>query len=144
MYRIIAPFSALLSLGYFALGLMATLLLLIGGIALMLIVPAGQGAPTIAEILYDANFYLYQSGMTLWGIGGILMCIVLLRTNLVPRLFAILGIIGYAIFVLGTTSEFFKSDWGVICSAPAGLFEIGLGLWLIVRGFKAIKQPTAH
>lgn len=144
MYRVLSPFSALLSLGYFVLGIMATLSLLIGGIALMLIVSAGESASELSKILYDANFYLYQSGMTLWGIGGILMCVVLLRTNLVPRLLPIWGLIGYVIFIVGTMSEFFKSDWGVIFSAPGGLFEVGLSIWLIARGFNPIKLPEAR
>lgn len=145
MYRVIEQFAPLLSLGYLGMGLMSTMALLVGGVALMLIGSAGPDAPTLAQILYDANFYLYQAGMTLWGVGGLLMCVVLWRTQLVPRLYANWGFIGYAIFIVGTTSEFFHSGWGVMLSLPGGLFEIGLSLWLIFKGFNAaLKLPRTN
>jgi hypothetical protein len=144
MYRVIEHFSPLLSLGYLGLGIMSTVSLLVGGVALMLMGSTGADVSTLAQILYDANFYLYHAGMMLWGVGGLLMCAVLWRTQLVPRFFAIFGYIGYGIFVLGMTSEFFHSGWGVTLSLPGGLFEIALSLWLIFKGFNAtINLPQA-
>ncbi len=35
----------------------------------------------------------------------------------------------------GTTAEMFGYPIGVILSAPGGLFEISLSLWLIFKGF---------
>ncbi|TDQ63970.1 uncharacterized protein DUF4386 [Maritalea mobilis] len=141
MFRVIEPFSPLLSLGFLGLGIMSTVALLVGGIALMLMGSATLETPAIAQMLYDANFYLYQTGMTLWGVGGLLLCAVLWRTMLVPRIFAIWGMLGYSIFIVGTLSEFFQSGLGVMLSLPGGFFEIGLSIWLIAKGFN--QNPNA-
>ena len=73
--------------------------------------------------------------MTIWGVGGILMCVVLWRTIIVPRWLPVWGIGGYLIFISGTTSEFFNSGMGVTMSAIGGLFEVGLSAYLILKGF---------
>lgn len=145
MFRVIEQFAPLLSMGFLGLGIMSTVSLLVGGVALMLMGTAGADAPTLAQILYDANFYLYQTGMTLWGVGGLLMCAVLWRTQLVPRFFAIWGVVGYTVFIVGTISEFFQTGWGVMLALPGGFFEIGLSLWLIFKGFNAtLNMPKAN
>ncbi len=60
---------------------------------------------------------------------------VLGKSKLVPRVFPTWGAIGYLVFMTGTTAEMFGYPIGVILSAPGGLFEISLSLWLIFKGF---------
>ncbi|MGJ8529775.1 DUF4386 domain-containing protein [Maritalea sp.] len=142
MFCILAPYARFLSAGYFGGAIIATTALLVGGVFLSLVVPLSGVADVDPEqaalwvmLLSKANFYAYQIGMTLWGTAGILMCIVLFRTRLVPRLFSIWGLIGYTIFIIGTVSELYGSGIGVMLSLPGGLFEIGMSIWLIIKGF---------
>ncbi|MCF4097790.1 DUF4386 domain-containing protein [Maritalea mediterranea] len=150
LFRAMSPFAPLKALGYLSLTLMGTMALLVGSVFLMLAVPTIDATDPLyteafGKLLYYINFYFYQSGMTLWGVGGLLMCAVLWRTQLVPRSLAILGVVGYTIFIVGTTSEFFLSGWGVMLSIPGGLFEVGLSIWLIAKGFNAsANTPHAH
>jgi hypothetical protein len=41
--------------------------------------------------------------------------------------------------MVGTLSELFGSNLGVLLAMPGGLFEISLSLWLIFKGFNSSK-----
>ena len=91
------------------------------------------------------NFFAYQLGMAIWGLGGLMFCYLLYESKLVPRLLPVWGFIGYIIFISGTILELFGNNIGVQLSIPGGLFEIFLSVWLIVKGFNApaIASVTA-
>lgn len=142
MFKILQPFCRFLHVAYLAFANIATTALLVGGAMLALALPLSGNQTfgpeqTIEHValLHKGNFYLYQAGMTIWGVGGFLMCIVLLRTKLVPTWLPVWGMVGYCVFVIGTVSEFYGSGFGVTLSLPGGLFELALSLWLIIKGF---------
>ena len=144
MVPILKPFGKAATYGYFAAAITATTVAIIGAIFLALLVPLSEAyavtadtahIETLAMLLNKGGFYAYQISMTIWGLGGLLFVSVLCKTNLVPRLFPIWGFIGYLIFMTGTTAEMFGYPIGVMLSAPGGLFEVSLSLWLIFKGF---------
>ena len=66
------------------------------------------------------------------------------QDQLVPRFIPVWGVVGYAVFVAGMILELFGIGVGVYFSLPGGLFEIGLSLLLIFRGFsKAGLEPIS-
>ena len=95
-------------------------------------------------ILKKGNFYAYQIGMAIWGIGGLMFCYLLYRSGLVPRPFPIWGYAGYLIFISGTILEIYGLNIGVYLAVPGGLFEIGLSIWLIVKGFDISKMTSVE
>jgi hypothetical protein len=151
MFSVLKSFNNYLALGYLCAAVAATVTAVIGALFLALLVPlstafmeVGNGADyfeTLAAVLQKGGFYGYQFGMTLWGIGGLVLCCVLFTSRLVPRIFAIWGLLGYVIFMTGTISEIFGHQIGTMLSLPGGLFELGLSLWLIFKGFK-FPEPT--
>jgi hypothetical protein len=152
MYPVLKPFNRFLALGYFGAGVTATVTAVIGAIFLALLVPlsgafveTGTDATyfdTLALLLKQGGFYGYQMSMTLWGLGGLMLCYVLFVSRLVPRAFAVWGALGYVIFMTGTTAEMFGYPIGTMLSLPGGLFELGLSLWLIIKGFN-LPKPNA-
>ena len=82
----------------------------------------------------------YQIAVISLGVGSIFLCSLLFRTRLIPRFLAGWGLIGYAIYLAGAVAEISGIHIGVMLSIPGGLFEVGLALWLIVKGF----QPEAY
>ncbi|WP_346861207.1 DUF4386 domain-containing protein [uncultured Draconibacterium sp.] len=147
MMPILKPFNTILSYGYLSAGITATAIIIVGSIFLLLHVPLGamyqnsaatdlQHFETIGALLTKGNFYAYQIGMAIWGIGGLMFCYLLSISKLVPRVFSIWGLLGYLVFIAGTISELFGYNIGVHLAIPGGLFEISLSIWLIVKGFK--------
>ena len=117
----------------------------VGTIFLLLLVPladeysaggdATSGLPAIARVAQQANHYSYEVGMAAVGIGGVVLCRVLLRAHLVPRFLAVWGLAGYGVFFVGSVLEVLGYGVGTVLSVPGGLFEVALGVRLITRGF---------
>jgi len=147
MVPILKPFNKILSYGYLSAGITATVVLIIGSILLLLYLPLGslyenadatelQHFETISTLLTKGNFYAYQIGMAVWGIGGLMFCYLLYISKLVPRVLSVWGFVGYLVFISGTVTELFGYPIGVQLAIPGGLFEISLSIWLIIKGFK--------
>lgn len=86
----------------------------------------------------DGNFLAYNVAMAGLGIGSLFFCALLFRSKLVPGFLAAWGFIGYACFAAGSLLELGGiGGAGLLGAAPAGLFEVAFGIWLIVRGFRA-------
>lgn len=139
--------------GYLAAGIAATVTAVTGALFLALLVPLSDAFvggsssaelyDTVALVLQQGGFYGYQMSMTLWGIGGLILCTTLYVSRLVPRLLAVWGFLGYIVFMIGTTAEMFGYGIGVMLALPGGLFEIGLSLWLIFKGFNLRESGDA-
>jgi len=147
MLPILKPYNNTVAYGYVALAIAATVVAIVGAVFLMLLIPLSEAsgstsgsADMLAVVLKKAGFYGYQLGMTIWGMAGLLFCYLLFISKRVPRVFPFWGAIGYAVFMVGTLAEVFGFPIGLMLSAPGGLFEIALSLWLIFRGF----TPESH
>jgi Domain of unknown function (DUF4386) len=75
------------------------------------------------------------------GVGnGMLLGYLMYRSGLVPRGLAVVGLIGGPVIVVSTIAVLFGvieagSVWQVIATLPEALYELALGIWLIVKGF---------
>ena len=98
---------------------------------------------TLSNVLIQAKLYAYNVGMITLGVSGLLLCYTLNSARLLPRWLAVWGLVGYAIIAGGMVSEFMGSGLGLASSLPGGLWEMFLGVWLIVKGFNAPSIPSA-
>jgi Domain of unknown function (DUF4386) len=133
------------ALAYLSTMIVEVVLLTVGVLALLLIVPlarhAGEaGAQTLGSILVQTNATAYQMGEMTLGVGAIFLCLLLFRTQLIPRWLAISGLIGYPILVAGTIAEIFGIHIGLYLTIPGFFFELVLPFWLLSKGF----QPQAY
>ncbi|WP_433046917.1 DUF4386 domain-containing protein [Dactylosporangium sp. CS-033363] len=103
---------------------------------LLMLVPLHDRAadPVFGLLAVDANNIVYQIGEFLLGFAGVFLCLLLARTRWLPRALAWFGAIGYAIFAAGTVGELLGVPVGLALSIPGGLFEVVLGVFLLVRG----------
>lgn len=147
MMQVLKSFNKLLSYAYLSVGITATITLIVGVIFLLLYLPLGSiyveadssqllDLEIIGSLLSKGNFYAYQLGMSIWGIGGLVLCYLLYQSRLVPRGLSVFGFITYPIFIAGTLAELFGYPTGDLLALPGGLFEISLSLFLIVKGFR--------
>jgi len=144
-FPILEKHSKRTALAYLATMIVEVVLLAVGVLALLLIVPlarhAGEaGAQTLATILVQTNATAYQMGEMTLGVGAVFLCLLLFRTQLVPRWLAISGLIGYPVLVAGTIAEIFGLHIGLYLTIPGFFFELGLPLWLFFKGFR----PAAY
>jgi len=139
------------ALAYLALIIVQVVLLDVGVVGLLVIVPLGQLAvdagPTSAawaqplgSLLTQWNNMAYSIGEATLGVGGLFLCSLLFRTLLVPRFIAVGGFIGYVSLMVGMIAEIFGVHIGLMLSIPGIFFEVGLPVWLFIKGF----QPEAY
>jgi hypothetical protein len=144
-FPILEKHSKRTAVAYLATMIVEVVLLAIGALALLLIVPlathAGEaGAQTLGTILVQTNATAYQLGEMTLGVGALFLCLLLFRTQLIPRWLAISGLIGYPVLVAGTIAEIFGIHIGLYLTIPGFFFELVLPFWLFFKGF----QPQAY
>jgi Domain of unknown function (DUF4386) len=92
----------------------------------------------------EGNSLAYQFAMLALGVGSVPFCRTLLRGQFVPGWLAAWGIVGYALLAAGASLELVGMGLGLVLAIPGGLFEVALGVTLIVRGFpEPIGTPPA-
>jgi hypothetical protein len=150
MFTILKAYNQVLSFVYFAAGLISTLMLALGPVCLLLPVAVSEQFieinnsgnllfTSLVKLSTAGHFYLYQAGMAIWGFGGLYLSYMLHQVKIVPVFFPFFGYAAYFIFIIGTIAELFGFPVGVMLSAPGGLFEISLSIWLIVKGIKQVN-----
>jgi hypothetical protein len=99
-------------------------------------------APGLGSLLSDSNTIAYNVGQATLSFGGIFLCLLLYRTRLIPQLLAGLGVVGYVLHAAGSVSELFGLPLSLFLLIPGAIFEIGIALWLIFRGFNRTALAT--
>jgi len=144
-FPILEKHSKRTALGYLATMIVEVVLLDLGALALLQIVPlakhAGEaGAQTLGSILVQTNFTAYQMGEMTLAVGSTFLCLLLFRSQLIPRWLAISGLIGYPILAAGTIAEIFGFHIGLYLTIPGVFFELVFPVWLFFKGF----QPEGY
>ena len=146
MTPLLKPFNKTLTYGYLSAAIASTVMLIIGAIFILLLVPlseefvkAGSADAnyfqTLSILCKRANFFAYQIGMVIWGLGGLMFCYLLYLSKFVPQWMSVWGFIAYVIFISGAIFALFGYNIDVLLDIPGGLFEIFLSFWLITKGF---------
>jgi hypothetical protein len=89
----------------------------------------------LSAVFIQGQLYAYSIGMSAVGLASLLLCYTLYRAKLVPRILAVWGLIGYAVLLCGSVLEVLGFNLLTIHALPGGLWELFIGVWLIVKGF---------
>ena len=141
LFPVLERHSRRAALAYLATMVVEVVLLAGGALLFVLLVPLAHEVPArwatgVADLLVHANDSAYQLAELLLGLGALALTGVLLRTGLVPRALALLGVVGYALLAVGSAADLLGAHVGLLLSIPGGLFEVGLGIWLLAKGFR--------
>ena len=112
------------------------------------------GASHVA--VYNATFLLGQSLMP--GINALLLGSLMYRSRLVPRIIPVMGLIGAPLLIIAAFAMLFGgidqvSSLAALAALPVAAWELSLGVWLVVKGFRpspitagraAAVTPAAH
>lgn len=156
MFPILKQHSERIAVGYLGARIMDAVFIAVMVLFLLLQIPLGSeylkaAAPdtfylqALSAVSVQASQYAYQLGMSTLGIAGLMLCYTLYKAKLIPRVLAVWGLIGYAVIFVGMVSEMMGSGLGLASSIPGGLWEMFIGVWLIVKGFNipAIASQSA-
>ncbi len=95
---------------------------------------------TLSQVVPNHLLWVYVPT----GLGGIVLCYLLLIGRLVPRAIALLGLVGYASLTIGVPLDLLglldmSAGAGMALVVPGGLFElVCLPIWLLAKGFKPL------
>jgi hypothetical protein len=151
LFPILKRQSEGLALGYVTARIMESAFIAVGLLSLLAIVTLRQNAAgadagelvTAARSLVAVHDWTFLLGPG-WVVGvgnGLLLGYLMYRSGLVPRGMAILGLIGGPLIILsGTAVLLGLFDAGsapqVIATVPEFFWELSLGIYLVVKGFK--------
>ena len=137
-----------LALGYVTARLFECTFILVGIVAVLGIVTLQQEVAGAAEgsvaytlaAIKDWTFLLGPGWVVGWG-NGLILGYLMYRSGLVPRKMAWLGLVGGPLIILsGTLVLFGVADAGGalqgIATIPEGLWELSLGIYCTVKGFR--------
>ena len=140
-----------LALGYVAARIIESTFIAIGIVSLLAIVTlrrdvgaaGGTGSVTVGRSLVAVHDWTFLLGPG-WIVGvgnGLILGYLMYRSGLVPRGLAILGLIGGPLIIASGTAVLFNvfspgSAPQVIATIPEFVWELSLGIYLMVKGFK--------
>jgi Domain of unknown function (DUF4386) len=154
MFPILKGRSERMAVGYLAARIMDATFIAVMALFIVIQIPLGieylkagttdtSYLQALSAVLSQANLYAYGFAMTAVGIAGLILCYVLLRTKLVPRILAAWGLVGYGILLGGSLLEIAGFHLSSIHAIPGGVWELFIGVWLIVKGFSTAPIDSA-
>jgi len=155
VYPILKRQNHILSLGYVTARIVECTFILVGILAVLSIVTLSQQdaggdegaiAYTLAA-LKDWTFILGPGFIVGWG-NGLILGYLMWASRLVPRQLSILGLVGGPLnFITGILVMFGTIEQGGavqgLATIPEGLWELGLGIYCTVWGFRASSPILA-
>jgi hypothetical protein len=154
LYPVLRRQSEGLALGYVAVRIFESTLIAVGIVSLLAVVTlrqdlAGSAGTDNASLIltgrslvavHDATFLLGPAFCA--GIGnGLMLGYLMLRSGLVPRRFALFGIVGGSLALVTAILVLFGaydqiSGPSAVLTLPEAAWELSLGIYLIVKGFR--------
>jgi hypothetical protein len=139
------------AVAYLATMIFEMAMMTVGALALLMLIPLADqvdelgrdAAQSLGSLAVDANETAYQIGQLSLAFGCLFLCALLLRTGLVPRWLAILGLVGYATHMAGAAAEIFGAPISLVLLIPGGIFEVTLAIWLLVKGLTPAAYDAA-
>lgn len=87
----------------------------------------------------------YTIGFSLLGLGSTVFSYLLFKSNYVPKLLAGWGIFSSLLLAFGITTIVFPElrKFALPSQVPMFIYEVGLGLWFLVKGVKVQQTETS-
>jgi hypothetical protein len=151
LYPVVKRQNDGVALGFVAARVLEAAMIFTGAISLLSLLTLQQagaaGASAAALVttgashvaVYNWAFLLGQSLMP--GINALLLGSLLYQSRLVPRVIPVLGLIGGPLLVIAVIATLFRGTGHIpplaaLAAIPVAAWELSLGLWLVIKGFK--------
>jgi Domain of unknown function (DUF4386) len=153
MFPVLKRFSERIAFGYFGARIMDAVFVGVMALLILVQIPLANeylkagGSETLqalSAVFMQAQLYAYHFGMITVGFAGLMLCYLFYKTQLVPRVLGAWGLVGYAVILGGSVLEILGFNLSLIHTIPGGLWELFIGVWLIVKGFSSSPVPSAR
>jgi hypothetical protein len=94
---------------------------------------------TLGTLFYGVDRWGYDIHMWFFCLGGILWYTLFLKSRYIPRTLSLWGIVAVSLALIGTVMGWLGMPKPLVLVIPNGLFELAIGLWLVVKGIKAYE-----
>jgi hypothetical protein len=147
LYPVVKRQNEALALGFVGSRILEAATIFVGVASLLSVVALRKAALGAAALptgqalvaLYDSIFQLGQAFIP--AVNALLLGSLLYRSRLVPRILPVTGFVGAALLVVADAGTLFGL-WGrmsaltAVATIPIAFWEFGLGVWLVVKGFR--------
>jgi hypothetical protein len=89
----------------------------------------------LGTVLLEASRWGYNTLLLFFALGGLAFYYLLYRSRLVPQFLSVWGLVAVVMVLIGFLSRALGAGAGAVLFGPAVLFEIAIGVWLLVKGF---------
>lgn len=97
---------------------------------------------TLATFTIGIYHLAFKLAMISLGMGSLLFCAILFKSRIVPRIFPLVGFVGYIFLLAYSVFSILGVKTSDVLFIPGALFELALPIWLIVKGFNAPHHPN--
>ena len=142
-----------LALGFVTSRLLEAAIISVGVVSLLAVVTLRQdlgGAPdadtgslstTAAALVAVRDLTFHVGPGVMAAVNALLLGTLMYRSGLVPRLIPLMGLIGAPLLLAAKTATVYgvnddSTVWSMIALAPIFFWELSLGVYLVVRGFR--------
>jgi hypothetical protein len=153
LFPVVKRQNEAVALGFVASRMMEAAIIIVGVISLGAVVTLRQdlgGAPgadadslvTAAASLVAVRDWTFLLGPGLMaGVNALLLGYVMYRSRLVPRVIPLMGLVGAPFFLVSAAASILGfneqiSVWSAIALPLIFFWELSLGLWLVIKGFR--------
>lgn len=139
-----------LALGFVTTRLFEAAIIVIGIVSLLAVVTLRQtglaeadqrALVAVGQALVAVREWTFVLGPGMAGVNALLLGTLMYRSRLVPRAIPVLGLVGGPIFLSFVVGTIFGvtelgSAWHIAGTAPIFVWELSLGLWMTIKGFR--------
>jgi Domain of unknown function (DUF4386) len=153
LYPVVRRVNEGMALGYVAGRLIEATIISVGAISLLAVVTMQRdlsgttgaeatAAVTVGQSLVAVHDWTFLFGPKLaLGVNTVLLAYLMYRSRLVPRVIAVIGLVGGSLVFASGTAVLFGlyedlSNVGVVAAAPVLAWELSVAVWMIVKGFR--------
>ena len=152
LFPVVKRQNETVALGFVGSRVLEAAIIMIGVVSLLAVVTLRQGAApagadeavllTVGQSLVTVRDWTFVLGPILMsGVNALLLGSLMFRSGLVPRVIPLVGLVGGPLIISSAAALMFgvwtqASVWHGIAAAPIFAWELSLGVYLIVKGFK--------